>query len=124
MAMLEPEEISDQQLRLRVHRERLSYCLKQLAMHGPAHAPPVLFLDIRATRDDIRQIKIWLREHGVPAEDVPDDEQRESEQLPPHLIPRHAPPAPHQYVERQEPEDSLRNALLAENGQSLIILHG
>src|SRR5215213_5925520 len=101
MTMPDQEEIIGQQQRLLVYRERLSLCLKQLAMHGPAHAPPVLFFDIRATREEIRQIKIWLREIGAPTENLPDDEQRESEQLPRHLIPRQAPPAPLQYGERQ-----------------------
>jgi len=69
--------IKEQQNQLEKQRQTLAYALEQLAIHGPAYAPPSLMYTISESRLEIARIKSNLRNWGVWIEDHPDDGERE-----------------------------------------------
>jgi hypothetical protein len=73
--MLDPEEINEQLELLMEFRRRLEHRRHQLEQYGgEKHAPPEVVNDLRAAREDIRQIKHILSEAGVSPENQPDDD--------------------------------------------------
>jgi hypothetical protein len=68
------DDIAAQQALLQAHRRTLGVLLEQEAKLGAAYAPPAIANGIAEARAAIAQIKRALREWGVAAEDLPDDE--------------------------------------------------
>lgn len=73
MGKLTQKEIAELLELLRKHREILSIYLQQLATKGRSFASPLELLLIDKERDDIRRIKIILRDNGVIVVDQPID---------------------------------------------------
>src|SRR4051812_14694029 len=72
--MTDKEDINDQLELLRAYRRTLTHYLRQEAIHGVAMVPPAVEHGIRETREHIRQIKNYLRDHGTSVEDFPGDD--------------------------------------------------
>jgi hypothetical protein len=75
--MIDPMEATNLQERLLRYRQTLSYYLNQRAMLGSAYAPPGIAHGNREARDEIQQIKIYLRNQGM----VVDDQQSDFEEI-------------------------------------------
>lgn len=71
--MASPEQIKQQQVMLRNHRDTLASLLQQQAIFGTAYTPPSVIHGIREARENIARIKQILRGWGVTVEDLPDD---------------------------------------------------
>jgi tetratricopeptide (TPR) repeat protein len=71
------DDTADRQQLLATHRRTLAHYLNQQAMLGPAYAPPALAHGIAEAREQIRQLKVALRDWGVAVEDLPGDEPSE-----------------------------------------------
>jgi hypothetical protein len=77
--MFSEEEISQQQQRLSAYRRTLHHYLQQKALQGASFIPPVVTHGIDDARENIRQLKEFLRQNGITVDDHPDD--RESSQV-------------------------------------------
>src|SRR5436853_1405390 len=72
--MPEPQEITQQQELLQVHRQTLSLYVQQLALLGKAHVRPGVIHGIIEAQSNIRRVKSILRDWDIKVEDHPDDE--------------------------------------------------
>ena len=72
--MASQEDIAHQRNLLSINRRNLAHYLKQRDTLGQAYAPPGVINGIAETRANIARIKGILRDWGVPAEDLPDDQ--------------------------------------------------
>jgi uncharacterized protein YjbI with pentapeptide repeats len=120
--MCSQEEIDSQCAQLVSHRDRLALRLGQLAQHGMVDVPPYIVADIKAARSAIQRIKAALLICGHPVENGPDDEPGPDEEWPGRTAPRQTPQSIPEYVERQDAENLLGQALLAHD--QLTVLHG
>jgi hypothetical protein len=68
------EEVETQRERLGTYRRTLENCLQRQALLGDAHAPSYLSHEIREARENIRRVKVILRNWSIVVEDHPDDE--------------------------------------------------
>ena len=73
--MLTPEEIQLQRSSLVAYRQMLNVYLKQQAQHSKVFAWPAVEAGISESREQIRIIKVRLRQSGVSIANHPDDEE-------------------------------------------------
>lgn len=71
-----PEDIEQQNQRLKDHRATLAHYLGQRARHGSAFEPPGVAAGIKEARESIAYCKAALRGWGVAVENHPDDNER------------------------------------------------
>jgi hypothetical protein len=71
--MLSEEEIQQQEQRLAAYRRTLDHYLQQKALLGAAFIPPGITHGIDEARENIRQLKILLRQNGITVDEHPDD---------------------------------------------------
>lgn len=77
--MPDQEDVDNQVELLKIHRQTLSYALRQIAMMGgTAYAPVSLVHTTSEARSAIAKIKNSLRAWEIPIEDLPDDEDWET----------------------------------------------
>lgn len=68
------EEIRDQWILLKSHRNRLNTFLYRRSIQGNAYIPPEVSFGIYEARNDIKRVKTILRDWGESVKDHPDDE--------------------------------------------------
>jgi hypothetical protein len=73
--MLDQEELIDQMRQLETYRSTLAVYLSQREMLGAAYAAPPVLGGIGEMREQIRAIKVYLREKQIAVEDQPGDEE-------------------------------------------------
>lgn len=86
-------DIDDQQKLLQEYRDQVQHYRELQATLGKFHVPPEVPAGIKAALTAIRPIKAWLRQNGVPVEDLPgEDEGAEVASF--SAMPASAPPSP------------------------------
>lgn len=78
--MADLELITAQYSLLRTHRQTLQLLLEQKAQFGSAYAPPVMLHSINQARIEIATIKHFLRSQGEQIDDLPHEQQGDTEQ--------------------------------------------